>query len=483
MSFNNEKIIFEKNSLSGGTGYIPDMDNSNVSISPNFSRKSSLNLPEISESETVRHFTRLSTLNFGVDSNFYPLGSCTMKYNPKVCEKITADENFANLHPFQAEDTVQGILEIMYNAQKDLSQICGMDSFTLMPSAGAHGEFTALKMIDAYFKSKNIKKTKIIMPDSAHGTNPASASVAGFDTVTIKSNDSGKIDLNALSAALDNDVAALMITNPNTLGVFETEITEIARIVHEAGALLYCDGANMNAILGVCRPGDMGFDVMHLNLHKTFATPHGGGGPGSGAVGVKDFLIPFLPSAQVVKNDDNVFSFLKSGISIGNIRSFYGNIDVVVKAYAYTRSLGFEGLRKAGLGALLNANYLRENLKAYFDIPDSRDNCMHEFVISLKEEAELHNIHATDCAKYLLDHDIHAPTIYFPLIVEEAIMIEPTETESKETLDNFIAVMKSFADKINTDPDSLRQAPVNTPFKRFDEVLAARKPNLCWQKD
>lgn len=484
MDFSTEKIIFEKQSSSQGVDYIPTLsDIDEAIVAPKYRRKSKMNLPEVSEFETVRHFTRLSTLNFGVDSNFYPLGSCTMKYNPKVCEKILADENLANLHPEQCFKSIQGVLEIMYNAQKDLSEICGMDGFTLMPAAGAQGEFTALKMIDAYFKDKGQRRNKIIMPDSAHGTNPASATVAGFETVTIKSTESGKIDTTELSRALDSDVAALMITNPNTLGVFETEIEEIAKLVHDAGAVLYCDGANMNALLGICRPGDMGFDVMHLNLHKTFATPHGGGGPGSGTVGVKDFLMPYIPAGQVIKREDGMFDFSKSEKSIGSIRSFYGNVDVVIKAYAYIKALGFSGLRNAGLTALLNANYLRENLKAYFDIPDSRDNCMHEFVISLKEEAQFHDVHASDCAKYLLDHGIHAPTIYFPLIVEEAIMVEPTETESKETLDNFIEVMKSFREKIKTDPESLKAAPVKTPFKRFDEVTAARKPNLRWQQD
>lgn len=444
-------------------------------------RKEEIELPEISEVDIVRHYTLLSNKNYGVDTGFYPLGSCTMKYNPKINEDMASLVGFTALHPYQPVETVQGALKLMYELENMLSEITGMDKFSLQPAAGAHGELTGLMIIKAYHEHRNDKKRKkIIVPDSAHGTNPASASVAGFDVIEIKSNKEGAIDLEALKAVLNDEVAGLMLTNPSTLGLFEENIVEIARLVHEAGGLLYYDGANLNAIMGITRPGDMGFDVVHLNLHKTFSTPHGGGGPGSGPVGVKKELADFLP-VPVIEFKDGIYSLnYDRPLSIGKVRSFYGNFNVLIKAYSYILTMGAEGLKRASEVAVLNANYLKEKLKNHYKVAVDKV-CMHEFVLAgLLEKAN--DITTLDVAKRLIDYGFHPPTIYFPLIVDSAIMVEPTETESKETLDAFIEAMIKIAEEAKENPQLLKEAPHNAPVRRVDEVLAARNPVLKWSK-
>ncbi|NLX70695.1 MAG: aminomethyl-transferring glycine dehydrogenase subunit GcvPB [Clostridiales bacterium] len=436
-------------------------------------------LPEVSEVDVVRHYTRLSRLNHGVDSGFYPLGSCTMKYNPKVNEDIAGQEGFTQVHPLQPENMVQGCLELMYKTDRLLSEITGMDRFSLQPAAGAHGEMAGLMIIKSYHMQRgDTKRNKIIVPDSAHGTNPASAAMVGFKMVEVKSNERGEVDLEALKALVDDETAGLMLTNPNTLGLFEENILEISRIVHEAGGLLYYDGANMNAILGIARPGDMGFDVVHLNLHKTFSTPHGGGGPGSGPVGVKKELVQFLPVPMVEFKDGEYYLDYDRPCSIGMIKSFYGNFSVAVKAYAYIMSMGAEGLKEVAETAVLNANYIMQRLKEYYLLPYDR-TCMHEFVISAQKQKEK-GISAMDIAKRLMDFGFHPPTVYFPLIVKEAMMIEPTETESRDTLDAFVGALIQIAKEAQTEPDKLKQAPHVTPVKRLDEAGAARNPVLRW---
>lgn len=434
-------------------------------------------LPEVYEVDVMRHYTALSRRNFGIDNGFYPLGSCTMKYNPKINEDVARFPGFAKIHPYQPEASVQGALELLYTLQNDLAEITGMDRVTLQPAAGAHGEWTGLMMIRAYHESRGESRKKVIVPDSSHGTNPASATVAGFDTIMIKSDDRGLVDLDALRAAVGPDTAALMLTNPNTLGLFEEQIEEIARIVHEAGGLLYYDGANSNAILGIARPGDMGFDVVHLNLHKTMSTPHGGGGPGAGPVGVKQRLIPFLPAPNVARRADGTY-YLDADYpqSIGRVKAFYGNFGILVRAYTYIRTLGGEGLRQVSEDAVLNANYMRKRLAPYYDVPFDRP-CKHEFVMSGKRQKKL-GVRTLDIAKRLLDFGYHPPTIYFPLNVEECIMIEPTETESKETLDSFIDTMIQIAKEAEEMPDLVANAPYTTVVKRLDETQAARKPVL-----
>nr|WP_279538042.1 aminomethyl-transferring glycine dehydrogenase subunit GcvPB [Paenibacillus turpanensis] len=446
-------------------------------INPRFLRSSPAELPEVYEVDVIRHYTALSRRNFGVDNGFYPLGSCTMKYNPKINEDIARMPGFAKIHPYQPESSVQGALELLYHLQQDLAEITGMDRVTLQPAAGAHGEWTGLMMIKAYHESRGEARTKVIVPDTAHGTNPASATVAGFETVTIPSDASGLVDLAALRAAVGPDTAALMLTNPSTLGLFETDIAEIASIVHEAGGLLYYDGANANAILGISRPGDMGFDVVHLNLHKTFSTPHGGGGPGAGPVGVKEILAPFLPAPVVAKGADGAFR-LEGDIpqSIGRVKAFYGNFGILVRAYAYIRTLGPDGLRAVSENAVLNANYMLRRLAPYYDVPFDRV-CKHEFVLSGKRQKK-HGVRTLDMAKRLLDFGYHPPTVYFPLIVEECMMIEPTETESKETLDAFIEAMIQIAREAEETPELVQNAPYTTIVKRLDEAQAARKPVL-----
>ncbi len=436
-------------------------------------RTEELAFPEVAELDLVRHYTRLSTRNHGVDSGFYPLGSCTMKYNPKVNEDVASLAGFTSTHPYQPEETVQGTLELMYNLQNHLAEITGMDQVTLQPAAGAHGEWVGLMMIKAYHESRgDHHKNKVIIPDSAHGTNPASAVIAGYEVVTVGSNAEGNVDVEALRELVGPDTAALMLTNPNTLGLFEKDIVEMAALVHDAGGLLYYDGANANAIMGITRPGDMGFDVVHLNLHKTFATPHGGGGPGAGPVGVKEILAPFLPKPMVEKSATGYYLNYDLPLSIGKVKQFYGNFLVLVKAYAYIRTLGALGLKQAATDAVLNANYMLKRLEEHYHLPFDRI-CMHEFVLSGVWQKKL-GVRTLDIAKRLLDFGVHPPTVYFPLIVEECLMIEPTETESKETLDEYIDILISIAEEAKTDPDKVTSAPHTTVVGRLDEVKAAR---------
>jgi glycine dehydrogenase subunit 2 len=477
-----EKLLSELSNAGQGGYSIPEID---VPIKPidnllpkELGRDSAPQLPEISEVDIRRHFTRLSQLNYSLATQFYPLGSCTMKYNPTVNEKIANLPGLKNLHPYQPQSTLQGVLEILHGLQSSLCEIAGMDAFTLQPAAGAHGEFTSLLMIRNYFKAKGEHRTKIIVPDSAHGTNPASAALAGFEIVVVHSEPDGHLDTTKLKEAITPETAAIMLTAPNTLGVFEKDILVIADIMHKNGSLLYYDGANLNALMGTARPGDMGFDIMHINLHKTFSTPHGGGGPGAGPVGVKKHLEPFLPSPMVVK-EGNIFRFDNDRPkSIGKVRSFYGNLPVLIKAYAYIVALGAEGLKSASEQAVINANYMLALLKGVFPAP-AGNRCMHEFVLSGKPLAA-HGVKTLDLAKRLLDYGYYAPTIYFPLIVEDAIMIEPTETESKATMDEFVETLKKIVAEAASNPQLLKDAPQNTPVSRLNEVEAARKPTLCF---
>jgi len=436
-------------------------------------------LPEVSELDTMRHFVRLSHLNHCIETGFYPLGSCTMKYNPKVNDALAALEGFREIHPFQPEEQVQGALELIYNLERAISAIVGLPAVTLQPAAGAHGEMTGLLLIKAYFEAKgDSKRKKVIVPDTAHGTNPATAALVGFEVVEIKSNDRGLVDLEALKAALGPDTAAIMLTNPNTLGLFEEEIMQVQKLVHAAGGLLYYDGANLNAIMGLVRPGDMGFDVCHLNLHKTFSTPHGGGGPGGCAVACRDILEPFLPKPTVVKRGETFsFDWVRPK-SIGKVKGFYGNFGILVRAYAYILAHGRDGLCQVSRDAILNANYLKKKLSRNFVVA-YKQNCMHEFVLSGVKQKE-RGVSTAHMAKRLLDFGVHAPTVYFPLLVPEAMMIEPTETESKETLDRFAEIMIGIDLESQEDPDKVRNAPFNTPVGKLDEALAARKPNLRW---
>lgn len=483
---NYDKLIFEVSKKGRKAYTLPKLDvpSSDVKdiIPGEALRSRDVSLPEVSEVDVTRHYTLLSEKNYGVDNGFYPLGSCTMKYNPKINEDMAELEGFTDIHPYQSIETVQGALKLMYELQNMLMEITGMDNMTLQPAAGAHGELTGLMIIKAYHENRgDFKRKKIIVPDSAHGTNPASSAVAGFEVVEVKSDKNGLVDIESLKSILNDEIAGLMLTNPNTLGLFESNITEIARLVHEAGGLLYYDGANMNANMGITRPGDMGFDVVHLNLHKTFAAPHGGGGPGSGPVGVKKKLEDFLPVPVIVKNGGKYDLDYDRPLSIGKVKSFYGNFNVMVKAYCYILSMGAEGLKKASQTAVLNANYIKSKLKDYYNIPV--DNvCKHEFVLGgLK--GDVHGVTTVDVAKRLLDYGYHPPTIYFPLIVENAIMIEPTETESIETLDNFINAMIEIAKEARNDPEKVKSAPHTTIIKRPDEVLAARKPILKWDDE
>jgi glycine dehydrogenase subunit 2 len=482
-----EDLIFEKSSPGRKAYSLPvnDVPEEEIRslIPQSYLRAEAAELPEVSEIDVVRHFTGLSQLNFGVDSGFYPLGSCTMKYNPKVNEEMCRLPGFTKIHPYQPEDTVQGALQLMYELAHDLAEVAGMAKVSLQPAAGAHGELTGMKIIKAYHAFRGEKnRIKVIVPDSAHGTNPATASMAGFKIVQIKSLSNGEVDVEALRAAVDEDTAALMLTNPNTVGLFESKIEEIAKVVHDAGGLVYYDGANTNAIMGYARPGDTGFDVVHFNLHKTFSTPHGGGGPGAGPVGVKDFLIPFLPKPTVEFDAEKDKYYLNYDIpnSIGRMKAFYGNFTILVRAYTYIRSLGGEGLKAASENAVLNANYLKKLLAEHFYVPFDRI-CMHEFIVTPKNLQE-YGVHTLDIAKRLLDYGYHPPTIYFPLIVDEAMMIEPTETESKETLDGFAEALAKIAVECRENPELVRQAPHNTIVGRLDEVRAARQPVLRWKK-
>ncbi len=470
------KLIFERGHEGQGCTVLPEPDVPEFHLETP-GRELPLRLPHVSENEISRHYTELAGEVHGVNSGFYPLGSCTMKYNPKVNEVAAALPGFTGIHPLQPVGTVQGCLDVLKRAQELLCEITGMDDMTMQPAAGAHGEFTGLLLIKAYHESRGDKKrTKIIVPDSAHGTNPASAVMAGFEVVNIPSGADGCVDLDKLREAVGDDTAGLMLTNPNTVGLFDRNILEITSIVHKAGGLNYYDGANLNAIMGIARPGDMGFDVVHINLHKTFSTPHGGGGPGSGPVGCKAFLSDFLPGPQPVWDGDDL-TLAMPPRSIGSVRTFYGNFLVVVKALTYIMILGRSGVADAARNAVLNANYMMRRLRDIYHMAFD-DVCMHEFVMSLENMKHDWDVSAMDVAKALLDYGIHPPTMYFPLIVHEALMVEPTETESRETLDEAIAVFREIYELSQSDPERLRAAPSRTSIGRPDEVQAARKPVL-----
>ena len=478
-------LIFER-SREGRYAYsLPQSDIKTDSVErildDKFIRKNKAEFPEVAELDLVRHYTELSNKNFGVDSGFYPLGSCTMKYNPKINEKVARISGFAESHPLQEEEQIQGSLEIIYSLQEELKEITGMDEVTLQPAAGAHGEWTALMIFKAYhIKNGEGHRNEVIVPDSAHGTNPASASFAGFKSVTVKSNERGEVDIEDLKRVVNENTAAIMLTNPNTLGIFEKNIMDIREIVHEAGGLLYYDGANLNAIMDKVRPGDMGFDAVHLNLHKTFTGPHGGGGPGSGPVGVKKELASYLPKPMVIKDGDTFKYDNDIENSIGRVKPFYGNFGIYLRAYTYIRTMGAQGLKEVSEAAVLNANYIKARLKDRYEIPYEQ-YCKHEFVLSGSKQKE-YGVRTLDMAKRLLDFGVHPPTIYFPLNVEEGMMIEPTETESKETLDYFIDAMLQIADEVESNPDNVLEAPHTTIIDRLDETTAARKPILKFEE-
>ena len=473
------QLIFEKGAPGRHLSLLPGCDVPEVTLS--HPRKAELELPEVSETEVTRHYTGLCKQVHGVNDGFYPLGSCTMKYNPKINEDMAALPGFTAIHPLQGEETVQGCLAVYGQAADLLEAVTGMDAMTFQPAAGAHGEFTGLLLIKAYHHHRgDTGRTKILVPDSAHGTNPASAAMVGYTVVNIPSTPDGCVDVEALRSAAGPDTAGLMLTNPNTLGIFEKHILEITKIVHDAGGLCYYDGANLNAVMGIVRPGDMGFDVVHLNLHKTFSTPHGGGGPGAGAVGCKDFLMPFLPSPIVEKGEDG-YHLVKPEHSIGRVKDFYGNFTVVVKALTYLLTLGKEGIPEAAENAVLNANYMMHRLREKYAMACG-ERCMHEFVMDLSKLKEETGVSAMDIAKGLLDHGIHPPTMYFPLIVHEALMAEPTETESRETIDEACDVFLALWELAHTDPQALHDAPKTTPVGRLDEVGAARNPVLRYEK-
>jgi glycine dehydrogenase subunit 2 len=469
-------LIFEKSRLGRRCVELPPLDVPVFAIDEKQLRTTALPLAEIAEVDFVRHYMELSRQAFGVDNGFYPLGSCTMKYNPKINEETASLAGFAQIHPLQPEYSVHGALEAMDQLSSSLCEVTGMDAFTLQPSAGAHGEFTGLLLIHAYHAHRNdVKRTKVIVPDAAHGTNPASAAMVGYTVVGVTSNALGGVDIDSLKSVLNDEVAALMLTNPNTLGLFDPNILEISRLVHEAGGLVYYDGANLNAIMGIARPGDMGFDVVHLNLHKTFSTPHGGGGPGSGPVGVKSLLVPFLPKGTLHPTQKKLT--ISSEFPIGRLRSFYGNFLVNIKALTYILSLGSEGLKEASENAVLNANYMMAKLSDLYPVayPGA---CMHEFVVSCQKLKDETGVSAKDVSKALLDYGIHPPTMYFPMIVHEALMFEPTETESKETLDHAIEVMREIHFIAYHTPQVLLNSPMTMPIKRVDDVQAARHPIL-----
>ena len=477
------KLIFERGEEGQGLSILPACDVPVVKIAAAHARASAPHLPHVSENELSRHYSELGKAVHGVNDGFYPLGSCTMKYNPKINEQAAALPGFTKVHPLQPDESVQGSLEVLYDIEKALAEISGMDSVTLQPAAGAHGEFTGLMLIKSYLKAtKQTGRTKIIVPDSAHGTNPASAAMCGFGIVNIPSAPDGCVDLNELKKAVGPDTAGLMLTNPNTVGVFDKNILEITKIVHDAGGLCYYDGANLNAVMGVVRPGDMGFDCIHFNLHKTFSTPHGGGGPGSGPVGCKKFLADFLPGLRVTKDAKGRFHSGKAKKSYGEVKAFGGNFLVVVRALAYILTLGKEGIPEAAKNAVLNANYMQACLKGDFD-PAFDVLCMHEFVLTLDRLHKETGVSALDLAKGLLDNGIHPPTMYFPLIVHEALMIEPTETEPKETLDEAVRVLIELKNLAYSDPQALHDAPTKTPVRRLDDVKAARTPVLRYKFD
>ena len=474
-------LIFEKSKPGRGVQMLPACDVEVVLPGDKDKRELQMHMPELSEGDISRHYAELAKKAHGVNDGFYPLGSCTMKYNPRINEEMASLPGFTEIHPLQPEHTAQGCMEVLKRSEEYLCEITGMDAMTFQPAAGAHGEFTGLLLIKAYHEDRGDKKrTKIIVPDSAHGTNPASATMAGYSVVSVPSGPDGCVDLEKLREAVGEDIAGLMLTNPNTVGLFDKNILEITNIVHECGGLCYYDGANLNAVMGTVRPGDMGFDVIHLNLHKTFSTPHGGGGPGSGPVGCKENLVPFLPSVMV--KEDKELTFVKAEHSIGEVKDFYGNFLVVVRALTYILTLGKEGIPEASQNAVLNANYMMNKLKDLY--PMAYDEvCMHEFVMSLSDLKKAKGVSAMDIAKGLLDHGIHPPTMYFPLIVAEALMVEPTETESRETMDEAIEVLRELYRLAYEDADRLHSAPVNTPVGRLDEVGAARRPVLRYSFD
>lgn len=479
------QLIFEKSRTASNDFTLPPLEFESVALQETLGadqlRGSELEIPDVSEVEAVRHYTELSKRAYGVDDGLYPLGSCTMKYNPKIDEWAARLAGFAGLHPYQPEDSVQGALQLMYEMNRLLCEITGMEAFTLQPAAGAHGEMTGVMMIKAYHRRRGDQgRTHMMVPDSAHGTNPATAHGVGYEVIEVQSDQRGLVDLPDLKSKLGTHVAGLMLTNPNTLGLFEEEIGVIQQVVHEAGGLLYYDGANLNAIMGITRPGDMGFDVVHLNLHKTFATPHGGGGPGSGPVGVKAHLADFLPVPVVEKQGDRYHLNYERPDSIGKVKSYYGNFGVAVKAYAYIRALGGEGLKEASQHAVLNANYVRERLRKSYHIPFDR-LCKHEFIATARYQMDRNQVSTMDIAKRLLDYGYHPPTIYFPLIVKESLMIEPTETESRDRLDEFIAALESIAREAQETPETVRKAPHRTVVGRLDEVKAARHPVVRWE--
>lgn len=474
------KTIFEKTSTVDGINLTDEEVNNINFLSDGLLRKNKIGLPQVSELEVMRHYKELSDLNFCIEKGFYPLGSCTMKYNPKVNELLAGLDGF-NIHPNCPDDMAQGSLKLMYNLQKALLEVTGMDALTLQPSAGAHGEMTGMMIIKKYFDTIGEKRTKVIIPDSAHGTNPASAKMAGFDIVEIKSNDKGQVDIEALKAVLDKDVAAIMMTNPNTLGIFEEKVKEISDLMHANGSLLYYDGANFNAIMGYTNPKLMGFDVVHLNLHKTFSTPHGGGGPGAGPVAVVKKLKEFLPKPVIDFDGQKYFRNYDIKHSIGSVKDFYGNFAVLVRAYAYILMMG-KNLKNASENAVLNANYLKEKLKEYYELPYD-EPCMHEFVLTGEKQKHENGVSTLNIAKALMDSDTHPPTVYFPLIVHEAIMIEPTESEQKAKLDEFVATMIQIAKDAKNAPEKILSAPHTTPVKKIDEVTAARHPDLKYTKE
>lgn len=448
--------------------------------------RESLEMPELSESEIVRYLTQISTFNFSIDHNFYPLGSCTMKYNPKVNDDIAALPGFSEIHPLQEESTVQGALKLMHHLQNILADITGMAGTSLAPMAGAEGELAGMLMTRAYHqRNGDTKRTKILVPDSAHGTNPASAVMAGFEVISLNTDSKGNTDIEALKYVLSDEIAGFMLTQPSTLGLFDTNILEVVNMVRDVGGIIYGDGANLNALVGKLKPGDLGFDILHSNLHKTFTQPHGGGGPGAGAVMVSERILPFLPTPvidrQIDQSNSEFYSFTRPEHTIGKMGAFHGNFGALVRAYAYIRTLGKQGVPKVSEDAVINANYIRTQLKGIYDLPYDR-TCMHEVVFSARNLKRDYGVTALDVSKRLIDYGIHPPTMYFPLIVEEALMIEPTETESKETIDEFIDIMKKIAQEAEDDPGLLKEAPHNTPNTRLDEALAAREPDLRWNK-
>lgn len=476
------EIIFERSRYGKRGMLVPEagIETKNIEelLPKNILRDSDANLPELTELDVMRHFINLSQKNLSVDTVFYPLGSCTMKYNPRINEYTANLDGFVNIHPDQNEETVQGALQLMYELQEYLKEITGMSAVSLQPAAGAQGEFAGMLIVRKYFEKLGQNRTKVVIPDSAHGTNPASAKMCGFDIVEIKSNAKGQIDIEELKKVLDDKTAAIMMTNPNTLGIFEENILEISKLVHEAGALLYYDGANLNAVMGITNPALMGFDIVHLNLHKTFSTPHGGGGPGAGPIGVVEKLAGYMPVPIVEIKDNKYYLNYDLKNTIGKIKAFFGNFGVLVRAYTYILMMGKEGLRKVSEDAVLNANYLKEKLKKFYDLPYDQI-CMHEFVLSGDRQKAL-GVNTMRIAKRIMDFNIHPPTVYFPLIVPEAIMIEPTETESRETLDNFVEVMKKINSEIESDPELVLESPLKSPVCKVDETLAARQPNLRW---